>query len=221
MAFWDIEGKRQARLEALVKEGHSNSVIADMLSIEFKEAITRNGVIGRRMRTGLASAKTNGARRATSQMSKSELRVAARQRALARAEAKGREVTPEYVEKVTARLETVAKDSWQERPVAYVPPIEQQVTWDELDTHHCRWPIGDTSTLHGHTYCGGKKLIGISYCEHHARISVNARPAQSSGMVARPIFSVVGGYIVGIGSKPAKAIIPAAGGASEPEKEDA
>lgn len=51
-----------------------------------------------------------------------------------------------------------------------VPVIDQQagapVALFDLESHHCRWPIGDPVL-----FCGGTKLDGRAYCEHHYGIA--------------------------------------------------
>lgn len=51
-----------------------------------------------------------------------------------------------------------------------VPVIDQRadvpVTLFDLQSHHCRWPIGDPVL-----FCGGTKLDGQAYCEHHYSIA--------------------------------------------------
>lgn len=52
---WLIEGIED-RLKALIAEHHSNKKIAEILSEEFHLSLSRNAVIGRRQRSGLAPA---------------------------------------------------------------------------------------------------------------------------------------------------------------------
>ena len=67
---------------------------------------------------------------------------------------------------------------------AGVPVIDQQadepVTLIELQPHHCRWPIGDSPNI---VFCGGAKLEGYVYCEHHCSV---AYEPHRSRMTARP-----------------------------------
>lgn len=53
-----------------------------------------------------------------------------------------------------------------------LPPPELQATdvgrvaFDDLEPHHCRYPIGNGPDLR---FCGDSKFPGLPYCEHHAR----------------------------------------------------
>ena len=39
----------------------------------------------------------------------------------------------------------------------------------DLEPHHCRYPIGDPrGAIFG--FCGDSKVVGLSYCEHHAMV---------------------------------------------------
>lgn len=44
------------------------------------------------------------------------------------------------------------------------------VTLTDLDSHTCRWPIGDPKDENFH-FCGKKVKIGQTYCEEHAAIA--------------------------------------------------
>lgn len=46
-----------------------------------------------------------------------------------------------------------------------VIPAHKRITIEDLEPHHCRWPYGDSD----HHFCGKQKVIGLSYCEQHAR----------------------------------------------------
>lgn len=48
-----------------------------------------------------------------------------------------------------------------------IPPAERK-TIDDLEPHHCRWPIGDPRSPDFH-FCGKGKVQGLPYCEHHVR----------------------------------------------------
>ena len=58
---------------------------------------------------------------------------------------------------------------------AYVPPAEELViplaerkSIQTLTECSCRWPIGDPQMADFH-FCGKSKVVGLPYCEHHAR----------------------------------------------------
>lgn len=48
--------------------------------------------------------------------------------------------------------------------------VATPVTLNELEPHHCKWPIGDPSQP-DFRFCGGLKFNGYPYCVNHARIA--------------------------------------------------
>lgn len=48
-----------------------------------------------------------------------------------------------------------------------VPPDQRRKLVD-LEADNCRWPIGDPRAADFH-FCNGKKVPGLSYCEHHVQ----------------------------------------------------
>ena len=53
------------------------------------------------------------------------------------------------------------------------PPRERK-TVSTLLNDDCRWPIGDPQHRDFH-FCGKHKLPGFPYCEHHVRMSFQAK----------------------------------------------
>jgi GcrA cell cycle regulator len=53
-------------------------------------------------------------------------------------------------------------------------PLPQAVTLAELLPHHCRWPFGDPR-LPGFRFCGARRADHLPYCVIHARLAY--RPA--------------------------------------------
>jgi GcrA cell cycle regulator len=47
------------------------------------------------------------------------------------------------------------------------------VRFEDLQSHHCRWPIGDPHD-EDFGFCGCQKALGAPYCDHHAAIAYNA-----------------------------------------------
>ena len=157
--------ERIAQLKKLWAEGHSASVIAGMMG----GGISRNAVI----------AKIDRERRkpgATVVPEKRSAVTSYRKRASSKAKPRApvRPTKPTLAD-VLAKIPRLPIDV-----AAFEPPVEQQVTWDQLDVHHCRYPIGDpsSSTLR---FCGGAKVQGLSYCEPHVRacyaapVKINAK----------------------------------------------
>jgi GcrA cell cycle regulator len=52
------------------------------------------------------------------------------------------------------------------------PAPEGVITLAELKETMCHWPIGDPMEEDFH-FCGRRKSFGVSYCEHHAAIAYN------------------------------------------------
>lgn len=127
--------ERVEQLKSLWTEGLSGSQIARVLG-----GVTRNAVIGKVVRLGLAS--RNGQARVTHQ------------------KAKGLGGIP--------RLRQVAPpaDPVVELP-PLVLDDGAHVTLMTLTSRTCRWPIGDPATPEFH-FCGHKPKLGSSYCEAHA-----------------------------------------------------
>ncbi|MFY9897079.1 MAG: GcrA family cell cycle regulator [Xanthobacteraceae bacterium] len=43
----------------------------------------------------------------------------------------------------------------------------------DIDTHQCRWPIGDPASTH-FLFCGNDAIAGLTYCVGHARMAYRA-----------------------------------------------
>ncbi len=160
-------GWTEERVELLKKlwaDGLSASQIAGRLG-----GITRNAVIGKVHRLGLAGRAT------TSRMRSPRLRrhvghVAPRPAPAARVQFRTHGNTA---------LKPVFAPVEQRMPaLALVPsPVEElnappvlRVDLLDLKECMCRWPIGDPQSEDFH-FCGRQKRAGSSYCEHHSRIA--------------------------------------------------
>jgi GcrA cell cycle regulator len=143
--------ERVELLKKLWAEGLSASQIAAELG-----GVTRNAVIGKVHRLGLASrAKSTSAgiprpRKPRTHM----LRVARPMSRGANALALAYELEPEP----------------ELGMIDNVIPLGQRRTLLELTDKTCRWPIGDPATPE-FFFCGGNPLIGLPYCHYHARIA--------------------------------------------------
>ncbi len=141
------------RIDALKKlwhDGHSASAIAQTIG-----EVTRNAVIGKVHRLGLAGrATTSRKRSAARNLPSYPGRAPARRRALPR-----------------------ARNAYQGRALAVKtrppilpelgPPPDRPVTVQTLTAMSCRWPIGDPK-LPGFHFCGRAKAPACPYCAHHA-----------------------------------------------------
>lgn len=133
-------------LKQLWAEGRTCSYIADRIG-----GVSRNAVIGKVHRIGLAG-------RIVKSTDKTKVRM-------------GGPKPPKKM-KVKPAPERGQKAILAELPVEPLPaediPPEKLVAFADLEESHCRWIYGDTrSGTHG--FCGANKVIGLSYCERHAR----------------------------------------------------
>jgi GcrA cell cycle regulator len=140
---------RTERLKQLWADGRSASEIAALLG-----EVTRNAVIGKVHRLGLAGRATRQPRRSSPRRDRSG-RVEMRR-------APARFVRP------TAPL----------MPPPPPPVAALMLPLRQLRADQCRYPIGDPQE-EGFGFCGCKKAPGIPYCEHHADIAYN--PAARRG----------------------------------------
>ena len=153
------------RVELLKKfwaDGLSASQIASKLG-----EVTRNAVIGKVHRLGLAGRATT-----------SRIRTARPRSNIALFPARSAQV--QYRTFGNAALKVAPQP--QERPAATVIPLralpeleaapEGHVTLIDLKECMCHWPIGDPME-DGFHFCGRKKSFGVPYCEHHAAIAYN------------------------------------------------
>jgi GcrA cell cycle regulator len=146
-------GWTDARIEhvkALWAEGRPASEIAGLLG-----EVTRNAVIGKVHRLGLAGRKTTS-------------RKPLPRRTFPRRNRSGR---VERRQPPTRFMRPTALPPTPPPPVAALMlPLRQ------LRDDQCRWPVGDPREA-GFGFCGCQKAAGVPYCAHHAAIAYN--PAAS------------------------------------------
>jgi GcrA cell cycle regulator len=149
---------RTAILKKLWTDGASASAIATKLG-----EVTRNAVIGKVHRLGLAGHKT-GARKAAAPIAGFPFTTRSRRRSRSR---------PSRTHSSTPAL----------RPRTVRPPMrslselspapEVPVTIATLTDRLCHWPQGDPK-LEGFHFCGRTRTrSAIPYCDHHAAIAYN------------------------------------------------
>jgi len=143
---------RVEQLKKLWEAGLSASQIAAELG-----NVTRNAVIGKVHRLGLAG-------RATTSRMKSH-------RPRARGQASKRLMKPRFTSLGNPALRQLYLGDTE----PYVPSAEELVippherrSIQTLTEACCRWPIGDPQQADFH-FCGRKKVLGLPYCEFHAR----------------------------------------------------
>jgi GcrA cell cycle regulator len=137
---------RVERLKAFWADGLSASEIADRLG-----EVTRNAVIGKVHRLGLAGRKTTS-------------RKPLPRRTSPRRNRPGR---------VERRLPP-APFMWPaaELPAPPSPVAALMLPLRQLRADQCRWPVGDPRQA-GFGFCGCQKAPGVPYCAHHAAIAYN------------------------------------------------
>ena len=147
--------ERVEQLKRLWAEGLSASQIAGRLG-----GVTRNAVIGKVHRLGLAGRAT------TSRMKTHRARPRSPSGATAKRNQRSR---------YGAVGNSVLRALYHPDAEAYVPPAEELVvppeerkTLQMLTESSCRWPIGDPQSPDFH-FCSRNKVPGLPYCEHHAR----------------------------------------------------
>jgi GcrA cell cycle regulator len=153
------------RVELLKKfwaDGLSASQIASKLG-----EVTRNAVIGKVHRLGLAGRATT-----------SRVRNARPRSNIALFPARSAQV--QYRTFGNAALKTSVQP--QERRVPSIVPLralpelepapEGIITLADLKETMCHWPVGDPME-EGFHFCGRRKSSGVPYCEHHAAIAYN------------------------------------------------
>ncbi len=147
--------ERVEHLSKLWLEGRSASQIAGELGM----GVTRNAVIGKVHRLGLA-----GRAKAASTTPTLTARVKTRTTINAAPE------TVEAGEPVVVPLRTFVPAVSQPSGEVALPPTER-VTIMELRESSCRWPMGDPSNSE-FRFCGAKTGVGSGpYCPAHARLA--------------------------------------------------
>jgi len=103
------------------------------------------------------------------------------------------------------RLETLPKrvPEWMLAPTtlnephaAYMPPVEQMLTFEGLQDCHCRWPVGDPKAPE-FRYCGGVREIGLSYCIHHVRAAYQMPKVPVANRCASVLHRIVKDHVTG------------------------
>ncbi len=156
--------ERVELLKKLWAEGLSASQIANRFG-----DITRNAVIGKVHRLGLAGRATTQRIKATRTRKQSSKPRRARSPRFPRLPGArealrklGSEPLPERSFEIEGELEI---------------PLEERASIETLTPHSCRWPIGDPTHEDFH-FCGRTKMPGLPYCEFHAHKAY--QPLQSS-----------------------------------------
>jgi GcrA cell cycle regulator len=155
--------ERIATLESLWRSGASAREIATSLG-----GVTRNAVIGKAHRLGLAGVGPGEAPR-TRQY-----------------------VRPPRKPSAAPKRDRPARDAAPRRPVAE-PDAATVVRLTNLGPHMCRWPIGDPAG-HDFGFCG-RSATGV-YCAGHTRVAYTGRSEASRivGVAQRKLAAEVVDY---------------------------
>lgn len=155
---WNDE--RVELLKKLWAEGLSASQIAGRLG-----NVTRNAVIGKVHRLGLSGRATTSRMKSMRPRPRANA-VVPNTTALAKRNGKSR---------FGASGNSAVRALYQPDAEPYVSPVEELViplaerkTIQTLSECSCRWPIGDPQLADFH-FCGKDKVMGLPYCEFHAR----------------------------------------------------
>lgn len=155
--IWTDE--RVELLKKLWSEGLSASQIAGRLG-----GVTRNAVIGKVHRLGLAG-------RATTSRMKTH-RARPRPAAASGTAAAKR---PQQKQRFPAVGNPLVRELYKPEAEPFVPaaeeldiPLKERKSIQTLGECNCRWPIGDPQHADFH-FCGKEKVPGLPYCQFHAR----------------------------------------------------
>lgn len=148
MTFWTDE--RIEQLKKLLADSLSASEIGAALGI------SRNAVIGKVHRAGLAFARPGG-----------------------RPAAGLAFIKPNYEPKRIRAKRLKANAAALIHPVADLEPeiVANPIELAELELHHCRWPVDGAGLAT--MFCGASQVEGVSYCPRHCRIAY--RPPERRG----------------------------------------
>lgn len=149
--------ERVELLKQLWADGQSAGQIAAELG-----GVTRNGVIGKVHRLGLAGR----AKRDTDYGVKRERKPRTDRPGRIKAIATKAEETA--AQKRYAKAEAATEPSPE--IIENIAPAPQRRTLLELNDDTCRWPIGDPATPE-FFFCGAKPLTGLPYCNYHSRVA--------------------------------------------------
>ena len=156
--------ERVELLKKLWSDGLSASQIATKLG-----EVTRNAVIGKVHRLGLAGRATTS--RIRTARPRSNIALFPARSAQAQYRSFGNtalKVAPQPLEHKVPAADIIPLHSLPELE----PAPEGQVQLIDLKESMCHWPVGDPME-EGFHFCGRRKAFGVPYCEHHAAIAYN------------------------------------------------
>ncbi len=147
---------------------------ASQISAALGNGLTRNAVIGKVHRLGLA-----GRAKSPASVSSGAPRAASPKRAAARAATAAATVVSSHVVHGNTVMTVKQEALLEAAPVGLeqhvVVPMSLRVTIVELKEAMCKWPLGDPSSAE-FRYCGSPSSGFGPYCGHHAKLAY--QPAQ-------------------------------------------
>lgn len=145
------DGPRVRQLRQLWGDGRSGGEIAIILG----GGVTRAAVLAKLDRLGLLKSRGADVRTSTGIMP-------------------GRTAQINRPIKVTRRFVPATSTVLEASPLPPEPvdvPVHKRVKLIDLESHHCRWPIGDPKEQ-DFGFCGARKHAASMYCDAHFRASV-------------------------------------------------
>lgn len=162
MTFWGRnDSDRVELLKKLWLDGLSASQVASRIG-----GCSRNAVISKLHRLGLTG-RPQDANRGRHGSRRHANGVAARK---ARAANNNKPIAPGSTAFNAPHVPTVTAEPYESTYVEIDVPIAERKQLIDLEKDDCRWPIGDPTKSDFH-FCNGKKIKGLPYCDHHARVA--------------------------------------------------
>lgn len=159
MSFWgDNTSDRVELLKKLWLDGLSASQVADRIG-----GCSRNAVISKLHRLGLTGRPQD--------VNRGRQGVRARIIRKAHAANSNKPIAPRTAAfNAPHHVPTVEAEPYEPAYVEIDVPIAERKQLIDLEKDDCRWPIGDPTKSDFH-FCNGKKITGLPYCDHHARVA--------------------------------------------------
>ena len=140
---------------------------ASQIAAELAGGVTRNAVIGKVHRLGLAGRAKSPNSVQTGRPRKASARTPSHPMVHSGGAVRGNlALAPKIVSAPSPVLALAAAEPQRD----VVVPMAERVTIMELREAMCRWPFGDPSQPE-FRFCGAHSPIGTPYCEHHSRLA--------------------------------------------------
>ncbi len=152
----DWTAEREAKAAEMWNAGASGDDISKALG-----GVTRSAVIGKMHRMGLGGDKS---RALFAQHKQRQQREAERRRRIAARSQERPAVRKTAIRELLERDAVSSKPQYEELQI----PVAERRSILTVESHECRWPIGDPQEPDFHL-CGKRKMDGVPYCEFHAR----------------------------------------------------